>query len=290
VNELRARYPRALAVLARAPNPRIVARSSLLWSVVAAAGAATLASAGVTMFFALVLRGFGAYPSSFADGLAVAIGLATGLGAAFVSGGVDALAVYAGIVALVRIIATAATLRFCAPIVTPSPDACSFFGYALGLWPYVLGAGLGYICVRWFRPRDGDANPVLEVLGALALTELVFINLDSFLFPAASSLESGLVGLVILVAAGILCGVVLLRRVPESRQWMVLGIIGLAVTGPWLLTELPAFFGQVGIYGRIVVGPLSLMIFLRPFVEILAAVVVLYVAVARKVSAPAASV
>lgn len=286
MNELRARYPQALAVLARTPNPRIVARSSFLWSVVAAAGAATFASAGVTMFFAVVLRGFGAYPSSFADGLAIAVGLATGLGAAFVAGGVDALATYAGIVALVRIIATGATLRFCGPIVSPTPDACSFFGYALGLWPYVLGAGLGYVCARWFRPRDGDANPVLEVLGALALTETIFINIDSFLFPAASSLESGLLGLTILVAAGMVCGVVVLRRVPESRQWIVLAITALAVTGPWLLTELPAFFGQIGIYGRIVVGPLPLMLFLRPFVEILAAVVVLYVAVARKVTAP----
>jgi hypothetical protein len=289
VNELRARYPQASAVVARTPGPRIVARSSFMWSVLAAAGAATVASAGVTMFFAVVLRGFGAYPSPFADGLAIAVGLATGLGAAFVSGGADALAAYAGIVALVRIIATGATLRFCAPIVSSAPETCSFFGYAAGLWPYVLGAGLGYICIRWFRPREGDANPFLEVLGALSLVETVFISIDSFLFPSATSLESGLLGLVILVTAGIVCGLTVLRRVPESRQWLVLGIVSLVVTGPWLLTELPAFLAQIGFYGHLAVGPLPLMLFLRPFLEIFAAVVVLYVAVARKVSAPAAS-
>jgi hypothetical protein len=289
VHEPRAGITQAVARVARTPNPRIVARSSFVWSVVAAAGAATLASAGVTMLFAVVLRGFGAYPSSFADGLAVAVGLATGLGAAFVGGGADALAAYAGIVALVRIIATGATLRFCAPIVSPAPDTCSFFGYAFGLWPYVLGAVLGYICVRWFRPREGDANPLLEVLGALALVETVFISIDSFLFPSATSLESGLLGLVILVTAGIACGLTVLRRVPERRQWIILGIVALVVTGPWLLTELPAFLAQIGFYGHLAVGSLPLMLFLRPFVEIFAAVVVLYVAVARKVTAPAAT-
>ena len=289
MKELRARYPRAAALLARVPNPPVAAPSTLLWAVVAGAGAATFASAGVTMFFAVVLRGFGAYPSSLADGLALASSLATGLGVAFVSGGVDALGVYAAIVVLVRIVATAAALRFCAPIVSPVPDACSFFAYTFGLWPYVLGAALAYVFVRWFRPREGNANPVLEVVGALVLTETVFINIDSFLFPSASSLESGLLGLAILVGAGIVCGLVLLRRVPETRQWTILGIVALVVIGPWLLTELPAFFGQVGIYGRIVVGPLQFMLFLRPFVEILTAVAVLYVAVARKVSAPAAS-
>jgi hypothetical protein len=289
VDQLRARYPRAAAVLASLPNPRFAAPSSLLWSVVAAAGAATFASAGVTMFFAVVLRGFGAYPSSFADGLAAAVALATGLGVAFVSGGADALGVYAGIVVLVRIVAAAAAFRFCAAIVSPAPDACSFFGSVLGLWPYLLGAALGSVCVRWFRPRGGTANPVLEVVGALALTETVLINVDSFLFPSASSLESGLLGLAILVGAGIVCGMVLLRRVPQTRQWTVLGIVSLVVIGPWLLTELPAFFGQIGIYGRIVVGPLQFIRFLRPFVEILAAITVIYVSVARKVSAPAAS-
>jgi hypothetical protein len=284
VNDLRARYPRAFETLARVPNPRVAAPSSLLWSVVAAQGAAVFVAAALTMAFAIVLRGFAAYPSSFADGLVVALALATGLGVAFVAGGGEALVVYAGIAVVVRIMAAAAAFRFCNAIVTGAPASCSFFGYFFGLWPYVLGAGLAYVFVAWLKPREGRDNPTLEAMGALALTETVLITADSFLFPAASSLESGVLGVAIIVTAGIACGLVLLRRVPASRQWFVLAIVALAVLGPWLLTELPAFLDQVGVGGGLAVGPLQLMLFLRPFVELFAAVVVLYIAAARRVS------
>ena len=180
------------------------------------------------MFFAIVLRGFGAYPSSFADGLAAAAALATGLGVAFVAEGVDALWTYAGIVALVRILSAAAAFRACATIIAiDSP--CSFFGYLFGLWPYVVGGGAGYVCVRWFRRREGNGNPLLEALGAVALV----------------------------------------------------------IIGPWLLKELPAFIGQIGVAGHMPLGPLQLMLFLRPFVELFAVATVLYIAAARKATAPA---
>jgi hypothetical protein len=87
------------------------------------------------------------------------------------------------------------------------------------------------------------------------------------------------------VAGGIACGLVLLRRVAESRQWRSLAIIAIVVVGVWLLVGLPTFVGQVGIGGAIVIGGLNLIGFVSPLVEVGVAALVLYMAAARKVTA-----
>jgi hypothetical protein len=64
-------------------------------------------------------------------------------------------------------------------------------------------------------------------------------------------------------------------------------MVALVIIGPWLLKELPAFIGQIGVAGHMPLGPLQLMLFLRPFVELFAVATVLYIAAARKATAPA---
>src|SRR5919198_6733105 len=226
MDRLRARYLEVFTLLERVPNPRVASPATLFWSVIAAGGASFVAWATVTMIFAVVLRGFGAYPAAWADGVAMIFWVGAGLGVAFVAGGADALAIYAAILVLVRLMAAGSSFRFCLGIVSNAPPTCSFLGYVASLWPYVLGTGLGYVFVRWFWRRPGFGNSLLETIGALALTETLLRNLDAFLFPSASSLESGLLRLGTVILAGLACGLVLLSRVEEPRQWPTLGVVG----------------------------------------------------------------
>jgi len=77
---------------------------------------------------------------------------------------------------------------------------------------------------------------------------------------------------------------VLLRRVAESGQWRVLGVIAVVYVGVLLLVSVPTYAGQVGIGGAIVIGGLNLIGFASPVVEVATAALVLYMAAARKVS------
>ena len=87
------------------------------------------------------------------------------------------------------------------------------------------------------------------------------------LFPASGFL-AGLLLLLSAVAAGVACGLVLLRRVAESRRWRSLAIIALAAVGVWLLVGVPNFMGQRGIGGAIVIDGFSLISFASPLVEV----------------------
>lgn len=281
IDGLRGELPQVFAFARRIPNPRF-APASPMWAVLAAFGAGFFVSAVLSVVFTLTARLLGA-PLAWVGGVATLGATATALSVAYTVGGRSALIVYAGIVVIERLLALPGLMRFCLAIVD-SP-ICSPFFYILALWPEVLGVALAYWLVRWMRTTDGNGNPLLEVAGALALTQGVAAAVLGALLLSASAFEAGLLLLVSAVAGGIACGVVLLRRVPESRQWRTLTIIAVVVVGVWLLIELPIFVGQIGIGGAIVVGGLNLIGFLSPLVEVGVAALVLYMAAARKVTA-----
>jgi hypothetical protein len=223
-------------------------------------------------------------PAEWASSLATVGATATVLSVAFVVGGRFAVLVFAGIMVLERVLTLPGLMRFCLAVVSDS-SVCSPFSYLLGLWPQVVGAALAYVLVRWLRAAGAGRNPLLEAAGALALTQSVAVSVFGALLPSASALESGLLLLVSAVAGGIGCGLVLLRRVPESRRWPSLGLIALAVVGVFLLASVPSFVGQVGIGGTVAVGGLNLIGLASPLVEVGIAAVILYMAAARKVAA-----
>jgi hypothetical protein len=254
-----------------------------MWAVLAAFGAGFFVSAVLFVVFTMTARLLGA-PLVWVGGVATVGATATALSVAYNVGGRSALIVYVGIVVIERLLALPGLMRFCLAIVSESP-VCSPVSYILALWPEVLGVALAYWLVRWMRTTDGNSNPLLEAAGALALTQGVAAAILGALLLSASAFEAGLLLLVSAVAGGTACGLVLLRRVAESRRWRTLAIIAIVVVGVWLLIGLPTFVGQVGIGGAIVVGGLNLIGFLSPLVEVGVAALALYMAAARKVTA-----
>lgn len=279
---LQRQFPQAFALAQRIPNPR-VARAPLLWSVLAAFGTAFFVSVAIVVVLTLFARLFG-LPTEWVGGVAMVGATATALGVAYTSGGRDAVLICAGIFVLEHVLSLMGTMRFCLAIVSDAPF-CSPLSYVLGLWPRVLGVALAYRLVNWWRVAEGDANPLFEAAGALALAQSVVASILGALLVSTSQFESGLLVLLAAVAGGVACGRVILRRVPEPRHWGTLGIIALVVSGIWLLVGVPSFVGQVGIGGVIAVGGLNLIGFAAPLVEVGIAALVLYMAAARKLSA-----
>jgi hypothetical protein len=270
---------RILAVARRIPNPH-VAHAELMWSVLAAFGAALFVGAAVTVLFSLLYRllsipGDAWLPRPFQ--LSAIATIATALAVVWVSGGRQAVAVWAAIVLFEHLVALWGLGKFCGTI-SPSPPLCSPLGYVLGLWPEVLGVALGYRLMAWFRVSAGSGNPVLEAAGALAAAQ-------SLLSVSTSSFESGLLGVAAAVTSGVACGLVLLARVPALRHWMALGIVALGVIGPWVLIAVPAFLESVGIARPITTSGLNMLEFFGPLLQIGIAAFVLYIAAARKVTA-----
>jgi hypothetical protein len=286
IDGLRREFPQAFEVARRVPNPRF-ATASPLWAVLAAFGAGFFVAAALYVVLNMAARLLGA-PLVWVGGVATVGATATALSVAYTVGGRGAVIVYAGIVIIERLLGLPGLLRFCLAIVADAP-ICSPFSYILSLWPEAVGVALAYwlVRVRWIRTAEADRNPLLEAAGALAVTQGVAAAIVSALLLSAGAFEAGMLLLVSAAAGGVACALVLLGRVPESRQWRSLGIIALVVVGVFLLVGLPTFMGQVGIGGAIAIGGLNLIGFLSPLVEIGAAALVLYIAAARRVTATA---
>ncbi len=284
IDGLRREFPQAFALARRIPNPRF-ARSSPLWALLTAFGAGLFVSAALLVVLNMTARLVGA-PLVWVGGVATLGSTATAIAVAYTVGGRGAVIVYAGIVIIERLLGLPGLMRFCLAIVSDAP-ICSPFAYVLSLWPEAVGVALAYWLVRghWMRTTDGNANPLLEAAGALALTQGFAAAILSAMLLSAGAFEAGMLLLVSAAAGGVACGLVLQRRVAESRRWRSLSMIALAVIGVFLLVGLPTFVGQVGIGGAIAIGGLNLIGFLSPLVEVGAAALVLYIAAARKVTA-----
>jgi hypothetical protein len=284
IDGLRRDFPQVFALARRIPNPQF-AHASPIWGVVAAFGAGFFVSAALVIVLTMTSRLLGA-PTEWIGDVTTVGATATALTVAFTVGGRGALIVYGGIVVIERLLGLPGLMRFCLAI-TSEFSGCSPVSYVLALWPEALAVALAYwlILVRWMVTADGDGNPLLEAAGALALTQGAAAAILGAMLLSANATQAGLLLLVSAGAGGIACGLVVLRRVPESRHWRSLAIIALAVIGVWLLVSVPALAGQVGIGGAIAVGGLNLIGFVSPLVEIGAAALVLYMKAARKVAA-----
>jgi hypothetical protein len=287
IDGLRRDFPQAFELARRVPNPRF-ASASPLWAVLAGFGAAFFVSAALYLVLSLIARVLGA-PLVWIGGVATVGGTAAALSVAHRVGGRSAVIVYAGVIVIERLLGLPGLMRFCLAIVSDAP-MCSPFAYVLSLWPEAIGAALAYWLVRvhWVQTTDGDRNALLEPAGALALTQGLAVAILSALLLSAGAFEAAMLLLVSAAAGGAACGLVLLRRVAEPRQWRTLAIIALVVVGVWLLVGLPSFIGQIGIGGA-AVGGLNLIGLVSPLVEVGAAALVLYIAAARKVTATEAA-
>jgi hypothetical protein len=278
---LRREVPQVFELARRVPNPRF-ARSSLLWAVLAAAGAGFFVSSTILVVLMLLARAVG-LPTDWVGGVATVGAMATALSVAYTIGGTGAVIVYAGIVIIERLLGLPGLTRFCAAVVESS--VCSPISYVLGLWPEALGIAIASRLVGWMRTTEGEGNSLLEAAGALALTQGVVVSALGAVLLSASAFTSGVLLLLSGVAGGLACGLVLLRRVPETRRWRWLGVIALVVLGVWLLVSVPSFAAPAGIGGTIAIGGLNLLGFAAPLVEVASAAIVLYMAAARRVSA-----
>jgi len=279
--------PEVAALVRRIPSPPI-ARAPLLWSILAGFGAGYFVWAAILIAFSLLFAALAVpsgapLPRPFELAAVSRTGVA--LAVAWTAGGRDAVTIYASIRVLELVLGLPAQFRFCGAIVGPAPAACSFLSYLLSLWPLVLGVALAYWLAPRLRSSAGGANPVMETAGALSLTQTVAGSIVAVLFAGATSIEAGILAIGGVVAAGLACGVVLLRRVMPGRQWLTLGLVAVAAIGPWAVTSLPPFVQQIGVGRGIDVSGLGLVAFVAPFLEIGAAAVVLYIAAARRITA-----
>src|SRR2546427_11439962 len=110
IDGLRREFGQAFALARRIPNPRF-ARSSPLWAVLAAAGAAFFVSAVLFVVFNLLARFLGVF-GAWVGGVATVDATATALSVAFTVGGRAAVIVYAGIVIIERLLGLPGLMRF----------------------------------------------------------------------------------------------------------------------------------------------------------------------------------
>lgn len=268
-----------------------VSPAPLAWAILAAEGGAFFAGAGVVVAVTLLLRLFSVPSDSVApraNDVAEIATIGVGIAVAFAAGGRYAAAAYASLAVIGDLLQLATQLRFCA-VIFPAPPACSLGGYVGSLIPLALGAGLAYLLVRYVEAKPGSGNPLLEVAGALAIVHTVVFNVFAFAFNPSSELAAGLVQLLVLVGAGLLCGWVLLLRVEEPRRWPALAIVAMVSLGEWAVVSLVAYLGQTGVGGGIAVSGLNLIVLFAPFVELGCAALMLYLDAARRVTSPASS-
>jgi hypothetical protein len=291
IDGLRREFPEAFAAARRVPSPPF-ARASSLWAVLAAFGAGFFVSAVVTIIFSLLFRSTTRdtpFPAPFE--LARLAGTAASLAVAWIAGGRSAVAGYVGIVVLERLLGLPSQLRFCGIGSDPNLAAafCSVGRYVIALWPQVLGAALAFALVRWLRAGEGDRNPTLEAAGAFVIVQGVggsFLN--ATLGPAtAGSAEWPLLLLFVAIAAGIAMAYTVMRR--ATRRWRTLGIVAFVLAAEFVIVSLATFVSQVLARGTNFIGPFDLLAYFSPVFAIAAAVLVLYVSAARKVSATEAA-
>jgi hypothetical protein len=145
---------------------------------------------------------------------------------------------------------------------------------------------LAFALVRWLRAGEGGRNPTLEAAGAFVIVQGIGGSLlNATLGPAtAGSAEWPLLLLFVAIAAGIAMASTVLRR--ASRQWRTLGIVAFVLAAEFVILSLPTFVSQIILArGTNLIGPFDLLAYFSPIFAIAAAVLVLYVASARKVSA-----
>ena len=286
---LRREFPEVGAYVRRIPNPRF-ARASPLWAVLAAFGAGFFVSAVVTVLFSLLLRSTTRetpLPAPFE--LARLASTAASLAVAWIAGGRIAVAGYVGVVVLERLLGLPGQVRFCSAYGQDpnfaSAGACTLSGYAIALWPQLLGAALAFALVRWLRTGAGDRNPTLEAAGAFALVQGVgTLLLNVGLGPSAPGSPWALLILFVAIAAGIVMGYTILRR--STRHWRTLGIIAVVLATEFVLLLLPTFASQVAqTRGTNLLGPFDLLTYFSGLFTIAGAAIVLYMAAARKVTA-----
>jgi hypothetical protein len=292
IDGLRREFPEAFAAARRVPSPRF-ARASPLWAVLAAFGAGFFVSGIVTMLLSLLFRSVTRetpLPAPFE--ISSLAGTAAALAVAWIAGGRSAVAGYVGIVVLERLLGLPSQLRFCGIGSDPNLAAqfCSVGRYVIALWPQVLGAALAFALVRWLRAGEGDRNPTLEAAGAFAIVQGVGGSvLNATLGPAtAGSAEWPLLLLAVAIAAGIAMAYTILRR--ATRRWRTLSIVAFVLVAEFVVVSLPTLMSQVFLArGTNLIGPFDLLFYFSLFFAIAAAVLVLSVAAARKVSATKAA-
>ena len=85
------------------------------------------------------------------------------------------------------------------------------------------------------------------------------------------------------IAAGIAMGYTILRR--ATGQWRTFGIIAAVLAAEFVFLSLPTFVSQIlQARGTSLIGPLDLMAYFSVVFAIGAAAIVLYLAVARRVT------
>ena len=291
IDGLRREFPEAFAAARRVPSPRF-ARASPVWAVLAAFGAGFFVSAVVTIVFSLLFRSVtrdAPVPATFQ--LASIASTAAALGVAWIVGGRNAVAGYAGVVVLERLLGLPSQVRFCAAI-GPDPSfaaagVCTVSGYAITLWPQLLGVSLAFILVLWLRAGAGDRNPILESAGVFVVVQSVGgALLNAGLGPSTvGSSEWPILLWVVAITAGVAMGYTILRR--ATRHWRTLGVIGFVAAAEFVIVSLPTFVSQILLTrGTNLIGPFDLLVYFSPIFMIAAAALVLYVAAARKITAP----
>jgi len=285
---LRREFPEVVILARRVPHPR-VARAGILWSVMAAFGAAFFVTAIVTILASFVLRSTTRetpLPAPFE--LAQLAGTAAALAVAWIGGGRRAVAGYVGVVVLERLLALPGQFLFCGRFgesaVFGSP-VCSVGGYAIALWPQLLGAALAFVLVKWLRAGAGDRNPTLEAAGVFAVAQtLGGAVLNLLLGPATVGSPVWPVSLLLLaIGAGLTMGYTIVRR--TTRWWRTLGIVAFVVAAEFVLLSLPRFVSQmIETRGTNLIGPFELLAYFSPVFAIAAAAAVLYIATERRVA------
>lgn len=269
----------------------VISSEPVVWATISAIGAGLLvtyvvqALVGLTSEAVQALRApmpFALFPVITIAGIAAAAAVALGVG------GLVALALYIGYLALGVALRIPGVMTFCERSggVFPQPggDQCTVMVFLASLWPQLVGIGLGIAFARAISTRGTGINSLLRTAGGYALALFVVSQMwaasvaqGGYIAEPGVALTSGLTIAAGIVTAAVAAGVIAAQLPRGIRSAAIVAGISLL---PWLTFQLPsALRTPASAVPAEHVGPMLISIAIQP---IAAAFLVLSAAVAAR--------
>jgi hypothetical protein len=225
----------------------VLSSEPLLWATISGIGAGFLVSFVAQALVGLAGEALQALrspvPFTFFPLITIAGTLASSAVALRI-GGIAALALYLGYIALDAALHIPGTMSFCERsggagfLVLAGPNQCTPGGYLISFWPQAIGLGLGIILARAIAARDDGINPLLRVAGGYAVAQFVVVQVwAAAVAQTASPVTSGLTLGAAMATSAVAAGVVAAQLPRGVLSATVVAGISLL---PWVTTQIPS--------------------------------------------------
>jgi hypothetical protein len=244
----------------------------VLWAAISGIGAGLLVSFGARALVGLTSATFEAVrsaPPVALFPLATITGTAAASAVALRVGGIVALALYLGYIALEKALGLSGVMLFCERsggagfLVLAGPNQCTPGGYLISLWPQVIGIGIGVGVARAIAARGDGINSLLRVAGGYAVAQFAVVQVwAAAIAQTASPLTSALTLAAGTATAAVAAGVIAAQLPRGIRSAGVVAGISLL---PWVTSQIPSSVRTLGApVPAEFVGPMLITILIQP--------------------------